>query len=138
MTDHLERITQLLVDSQRGYSEAAEIADDPHIAQMFASRASRRAALAAEFASVLPRVDADDGTAAGTAHRMFVNLRRLVQDDTRVALGEVERGESAFEEALDRALDDTQLTGQARAAISRLHDEVRSDRDQFAALKEAY
>jgi uncharacterized protein (TIGR02284 family) len=135
----LDAIARMLVDSQKGYEDSAQIAKDPAVARMFAERARRRMALKREFAGILPSLDATDreGSIAGGAHRAFIELRRLVQDDTRVALSEVERGETAFLEALDEALADRDLTAAERSAVARLHEEVRTDRDAFAALNPA-
>ena len=136
----LENIYQMLVDSQKGYAEAAEIADAPNITEFFANRARERASLVEEFAAVLPMAadPANAGTAAGTAHRLFINLRRMVQDDTKVALAEVERGESLFLEAIKSALDDTGLDGDERRMIADLNDEVRADQAVFAEMRASF
>ena len=133
-----ETIAQLLADSQKGYSEAAQIADDPQVKQMFADRAQRRASLMQELEQTLPGLGTrrqEDGTAAGAAHRVFINLRRLLQDDTRVALAEVERGEATFLEALQDALNDTSMSTPERSLVGRLIEEVSADHDRFADMK---
>jgi uncharacterized protein (TIGR02284 family) len=132
-----ETIAQLLADSQKGYSEASEIADDPQVKQMFADRAQRRAALMQELERALPGLGRreEEGSAAGAAHRVFINLRRLVQDDTRVALAEVERGEATFLETLQDALNDTSLAQEERSMVGRLIEEVSADHDRFASMK---
>jgi uncharacterized protein (TIGR02284 family) len=139
-SERFETIAHLLVDSQKGYAEAADIADDAGIKQMFADRARERATIVEAFRRHMPGLDVrpDDGTVAGAGHRLFINLRRLVQDDTRVALSEVERGEDTLLTALRDALDDSQLTGTERGLIADLHERVLADRDRFAALKRAY
>ncbi len=138
--NRLDEIYELLVDSQKGYSEAAEIADSPAIARMFAERARERQSMVGRFSQLLPQasLDRNGGTASGGAHRLFLNLRRMVQDDTKVALSEVERGESAFLEAIERALDDNDLVGQERQLVSELHHEVMEDRDAFAGMNERF
>ena len=132
-----ETIAQLLADSQKGYSEASEIADDPQVKQMFADRAQRRAALMQELERTLPGLGRrqEEGSAAGAAHRVFINLRRLVQDDTRVALAEVERGEATLLETLQDALNDTSLAQEERSMVGRLIEEVSADHDRFASMK---
>jgi uncharacterized protein (TIGR02284 family) len=139
-TDRFETIARMLVDSQKGYTEAAEIAEDPQIQQMFANRARERAMLVQQFEGLLPGLSGrqDEGSFAGTAHRGFINLRRLVQDDTRVALSEVERGERALVEAIEEGLDDTSIAGAHRTLLSSLYDQVRQDHDQFAAMKATF
>lgn len=133
----LENLYQMLVDSQKGYEEAAEIADSAPIAEFFANRARERADLIADFASIVPGLSAarEEGTATGAAHRLFINLRRMVQDDTKVALAEVERGESAFLTAIETALDDNDLVGEERQLVADLHDEVRADQSVFAEMR---
>ena len=133
----LENIYQMLVDSQKGYEEAAGIADAPNISEFFANRARERASLVEEFATVVPTAAGSpgDGTATGAAHRLFINLRRMVQDDTKVALAEVERGETAFLEAIQSALSDNELLSTERQMISDLQDEVRADQSVFAEMR---
>jgi uncharacterized protein (TIGR02284 family) len=133
-----ETIAQLLTDSQKGYSEAAQIADDPQVKQMFADRAQQRAQMIQEIERVMPGLGTrrdEDGTAAGAAHRVFINLRRMVQDDTRVALAEVERGEATFLESLQDAINDTSLTTEQRGFVGRLLEQVSADHDRFASMK---
>lgn len=133
----LENIYQMLVDSQKGYQEAAEIADAPNIAEFFANRAHERANLIEEFATIMPGMSRarDEGTVTGAAHRLFLNLRSLVQDDTKAALAEVERGESAFLEAIENALNDNDLDTAERQMVADLHDEVRADQSVFAEMR---
>jgi uncharacterized protein (TIGR02284 family) len=133
----IDNIFHMLVDSQKGYAEAADIADSPRIAELFAERARDRQDFVNRFTAVFPAAAAerDEGTTAGAAHRLFINLRRMVQDDTKVALAEVERGESAFLEALENALEDDELVGEERQMVSELYDDVLADRDQFAEMK---
>jgi uncharacterized protein (TIGR02284 family) len=133
-----ETIAQLLADSQKGYSEASHIAEDPQVKQMFADRARQRAEMMQEMEHALPGLGTrrdDDGTAAGAAHRVFINLRRMVQDDTRVALAEVERGEATFLETLQDAVNDTSLTTEQRGFVGRLIEQVSADHDRFASMK---
>lgn len=138
--DRFRNIAKMLVDSQKGYSEAAEIAKDPHIQKMFAERAAERARLVGNISRASPgfHADPDEGTVAGAGHRMFLNLRRLVQDDTKVALSEVERGEEAFLSSLRDALDDQSLTGAERGLVAELHTQVLADKERFATLARAY
>lgn len=134
-TERLHTIRQMLADSQRGYQEAAEVADDPQYKALFAERARERGQLMQEFGlnAGLASID-NTGTLSGAAHRAFLNLRALVQDDTHAAAAEVERGESAFVEALEAALNDHDLASTDRMWVSRLYDHVRADRDRFAAM----
>jgi uncharacterized protein (TIGR02284 family) len=136
MAHQLDRVARLLADSCKGYSEAAEIADDPALKEMFLDRSRRRRAIMDEFREVLPATMAGEegGSTPGAAHRLFINLKRLVQDDTKVALTEVERGESMFVEALDEAARDTMLTGNARTLVDRLRTEVENDRNRFSQM----
>lgn len=138
-SDRINEIYKMLVDSQKGYAEAAEIADDPAISQMFSQRAHERQMLIARFPLGLDgQASNDGGSVAGAAHRLFINLRRMVQDDTKVALAEVERGESTFLEAIDSALDDDDLVGADRQLMSDLREQVMDDRNEFAGLHARY
>lgn len=134
-TERLHEIRRLLADSERGYREAAEIAENPEYKALFAERAAKRGALMRDFGleAGLGSVDAT-GTAAGAAHRLFLNLRALVQDDTHAAAAEVERGETAFVEALEAAMADRDLAASDRTMVERLYDQVRADRDRFKAM----
>lgn len=134
-TETLHELRAMLVDSQRGYAQAAEVAEDAQYKTLFAERARQRAALISEFGFDTGLASANtDGTAAGAAHRLFLNLRALVQDDTHAAAAEVERGESAFVTALEAALNTHDLAASDRNWVARLYDHVRADRDRFAAM----
>ncbi|MGL6044595.1 MAG: DUF2383 domain-containing protein, partial [Sandaracinobacteroides sp.] len=74
----IENLKRMLVDSQRGYAEAAEVAENSAISNAFRERAHERAEMARELQFDTDYDDeAPEGTFTGSAHRLFMNLKSL-------------------------------------------------------------
>lgn len=144
MTDtvtSLNRLVDLLVDSARGYHEASQVATDTTIQSEFSKMATKRAQLVDRFQDKVEmaggRSDAD-GTVSGTAHRMFLNVRSLFQNDTKAAIAEVERGEDALKEAFEDVLRDDDVTDDVRSFVRSVYPDVKSDHDKWSAMKQQF
>lgn len=141
MTDsikRLDRLANLLVDSARGYHEASQVAGDPQLANQFSMLADERARLVDKFQEKIEKRDGDpdvSGTLGASAHRLFMNLRSLFENDTKAAIAEVERGEETLNEAFQDVLDDTTLDADVRSFIRSSFDNVRQGQERWASAQ---
>jgi uncharacterized protein (TIGR02284 family) len=125
-------------DSEQGYRHAALDATDGDLRQQFEQLANERSSMAAELDRVLREhgVEPDwrEGTLTGAAHRMWLDLRTALSRNERQAiLDEVARGESAAEDAYDKALRQD-LPADAMPVVRQQHRRVRETRNRYRAM----
>lgn len=139
-TRALNSLIATTLDSVDGYRKAAEEAGNHQFAEMFRTRANEREALVREMQTQVRALGGnpeDDGTILASAHRAFLGLRDAItgkRDDTAI-IAEVERGEDHIKAKFDAAMNDDDLTGDARMVVSRAYESVRAGHDQMSALK---
>jgi uncharacterized protein (TIGR02284 family) len=138
-TTTLNTLIATLLDSVEGYQKSAGDVDNPRFAEMFNDRARERQAAAAKLQAAVASAGGnpeDDGTVMGAVHRGFQSLREAVSTrDDKAIVAEIERGEDYLKEKFEAALDHTDLTGDARAAVTDAWQSVKAGHDEMSALK---
>lgn len=128
-------------DSEQGYRRAAQDASDSDLRQQFAELADERAEMATELDRVLREQGAEpswkEGSLAGAAHRLWVDLRTALSRNERQAiLAEIARGEGVAEGAYDNALRQN-LPLQVMQQVRQQHRRVREARDRYRVMARA-
>lgn len=137
----LKKLTMHVIDSANGYDEAAKVAKSGEIESQFRALARERRELAHEMQARVARLGGDpkeDGSVTAGAHRLFLNLRALFEDDTDAAIKEVERGEDRLIKSFQDELDDLAKNGGGGEIVSYVRDverRVRMDHDRWSTLK---
>ncbi len=123
-------------DSEAGYRQAYEKADDRSLRMEFGQLVDEREDMGKELDRCLEQVGetpAESGTTLGAAHRIFLDLKVAIMGrDREVIFREVARGEGVFEATYDAALK-ADLPPDVRKIISEQHRRVRESRDRFRA-----
>lgn len=143
--ESVQDLIRLNIDSAEGFTAAAERIEDPRVAELFREYAAQRSSNAEELkASVAFNGEepADRGTAAGTLHRWWLELRGTITGgDTANVLSEAERGEDSIKHHYEEAIKECAgspivelLTTQYRG-VKAAHDHVRDLRDAYKAAK---
>jgi uncharacterized protein (TIGR02284 family) len=136
----LNGLVETTLDSAEGYRVASEDTTNPRFKTLFAERAQSRrqivAALQAEVRS-LGGSPQDDGTVLGAAHRVFLNLKNLVDDSDQAIVNEVEAGEDHVKEKYEAVLADGELQRTAREAAHKAYASIKADHDRMRDLKRA-
>lgn len=135
----LQELIEINIDSGRGFRAAADRIEDARIASFFRDCAVERDGFARDLAryvelnAVEPK---DGGSAQGTAHRWWLELRGAVQrGDEHAVLSEAERGEDAIKARYEKVLKDTagsplnSVLQHQYASVKARHDQVRAMRD---------
>lgn len=131
-------LIETLIDSVNGYEEAADVAEDPSIKASFHQLAQERRAIISDFQSRVQMkggAPEESGSFSAAAHRSFMNLRSLFQNDTKAAIAEVERGENTLREHFETVLGNEQLDPEMRAFINSVYDRVRLDHARWDSVK---
>jgi len=138
----LNTLIATLFDSIDGYEKSAGDIRDPRIAQMFTSRAEERRRAVVGLQEAVRTAGGepeDEGSTAGAAHRMFLNLKEAVTGtDDKAIVNEVERGEDYLKGKFETALNNTDLTAGARSAVQSAWESVRSGHDEMSRLKHSF
>ncbi|SEJ25052.1 PA2169 family four-helix-bundle protein [Frateuria terrea] len=135
----LNDLIETTIDSAEGYAEAASETQSPRFSVTFRERASERRLVATRLQRQVEELGGtpeDDGSVLASAHRMFTNLRKSLNDATAV-IDEVERGEGHIKHKFEDALDDEDVSPPTHALIADTYRSVRSGHDQMRQLKRA-
>lgn len=141
--DHIKLVNSLLettIDSADGYAEAAKDAEGARYKDLFERRAQERRSIASELQDEVRRLGGepkDDGTILAAAHRAFLNLKDAVTKGDEAVVSEVEAGEDYIKGKYEKALKDTDVDPQTRAAIEKAWTSVKSGHDQMRDIKHA-
>lgn len=138
-TGVLETLTTTLIDSVNGFEEAAKNTDNQRFQEIFRKRASERRQVVQDLRSEISRLGGnppDDGSVMGKTHQTWLDLKAAVtgRDDERI-INSVEAGEDYLKEKFETALNDGELSGEARQAVERAYQSVREGHDQMSQLK---
>ncbi len=145
MAEHNETTTTLntliatLLDSVEGYQKSAGDVENPRFAELFNARARERQQAVTGLQAAVAAAGGnpeDDGSVMGAVHRGMQSLREAVSTrDDKAIVAEIERGEDYLKEKFEAALDHSEMTGDARAAVSAAWDSVKAGHDEMSALK---
>lgn len=132
-------VIQVLHDGQRGLATIGSELKDESAKHFFLEETQVRANYAAELENELHRLGIHDvnegGTAAGTVHRVWADLKAKLGGGDHTLLETAEQGEDEAKAKYDEALKETlpgtirDLLVQQQAHILQSHDAVRSLRD---------
>jgi uncharacterized protein (TIGR02284 family) len=107
----LNNIHDLLVDSRKGYMEAAERVEDDQVKDLLGALSMERVKLIEELDALRAKADPDakereGGTLKGDLHRIWIDLRdALSASDNANVLNECERGEEFLLMRYDEAME---------------------------------
>ena len=125
----LNGLIETCKDGELGFKTAAEGLQDPQARSLFQQYSRQRAEMARELQLEVRRLGGDPGTsgsAAGAAHRGWINIKSIVtgRDDAAI-IAEAERGEDSAKTMYERALQSslfTQTLALVREQSMKVHD----------------
>ena len=133
----LNRCIEIFTDGEKGYAAAAADVRAPGLKAAFQEKAAERAAFVQELQAEVQKLGAypeNEGTATGTAHRGWVDLRLALEGRSdRIVVEECVRGEAAALDAFEKALGRTQLDvlpDELRALVHRQYAAILLGLDQ--------
>ncbi|HEY4356056.1 MAG TPA: PA2169 family four-helix-bundle protein [Acidobacteriaceae bacterium] len=139
----LLEVIKILNDGQKGFADIGEHLKDDTLKRYFLAESLKRANFRAELENELHRAGIADvkegGTASGTAHRIWGDLKAKLGAGDHSLLETAEQGEDvakkAYKDALEKELPlpVRQLLSEQQAHVNNSHDYVRDHRDALAA-----
>jgi uncharacterized protein (TIGR02284 family) len=135
----LQTLTTTLIDSINGYEDAAKNSESARFQQVFRERAGDRRQVVDNLRSEIRRLGGDppdDGSFMGKTHQTWLDLKAAITGrDDKAIVNSVEAGEDYLKEKFEAALSSDKLSGEARQAVERAYQSVRSGHDQMSQLK---
>ncbi len=132
----LQQVFLRYADSHEGFSQAAELMDEPNLAKAFEEIAERRKEVGSRIATMLKRrgeIPEVRGSVEGAAHRWWIRLRDAIDDDEMKAVfEECVRGEKVLARALEKALELDDLHTEQEKLLREALDEVRQAIEVFS------
>jgi uncharacterized protein (TIGR02284 family) len=136
-------VVKVLQDGQKGFADIGEHLKDDTLKRYFLAESLKRANFRAELENELHREGMADvkesGTAAGSLHRAWGDLKAKLGAGDHQLLASAEQGEDeakkAYKDALehDLPLPVRQLLTDQQAHVMSSHDYVKGHRDKLAA-----
>ena len=137
-------VIEVLHDGERGFASLSEHIKEPRVKSFFAEESSSRALFATELETALSAATGKDinegGTASGTVHRVWAEVKGNLGGSDHTLLETAEQGEDAAKKAYAEALKVDDLPAGVRAIlikqqphIQASHDKVKAFRDSIAA-----
>jgi uncharacterized protein (TIGR02284 family) len=136
-------LINVLQDSQKGFADIGEHLKDETLKRYFLAESLKRANFRGELENELHRHGIHDiheeGTTAGTIHRVWGDLKAKISSGDHTLLATAEQGEDVAKKAYAEALQQDlplplhQLLSEQQAHVLTSHDYVRDHRDALAS-----
>ena len=124
----IKNLISVLRDGEKGFADIGEHIKDAEYKTYFLNEARVRGSYATELEQAVNRVtDADvseSGTAAGTLHRIWGDVKGHLGASDHSLLETAEQGEDAAKKAYKEALEDTSVSDTIRALIAQQSEHV--------------
>ena len=128
--DILNNVLESLIDSADGYEKAADLAERSLFKEFFTRRAASRRGMVTAIRDEISQLGGKpetDGTILANAHRVFMNLRTMVQDNDEAVIEAVENGEDYLRRKFDGALSNDDLTASTKSLLRNFQGELKAD-----------
>lgn len=140
MADELssvKTVVEILNDGAKGFADIGEQIQDPTVKQFFVSESSARTEFARELETAAGFSSDVGGTAAGTVHRTWADLKAKLGGGDHSLLETAEQGEDAAKKAYKEALEDSDVTGEVRAVLQKQQSHIQASHDKVKAFRDA-
>ena len=137
----LNSLIQTVNDSIRGYEESADDVKSDRIAELFREGARERREVLTQLQSAVTQMGGtpeNDQSTLGQLHQTFLKVKEAITGNSDEAIvNEVERGEDYIKDKFETALNNADLTPQARQVIQQCYQTIQRGHDRARDLKHA-
>lgn len=137
----LQSLTQVTIDSVKGFESAAQTAKDPKLQSILRECATKRQSVVERLNSEIVRLGGErqtSGSAAGSAHNVFTRISDAFGSGDEQATDRVEEGEEYLEKKYRDALDDGDFSPETRQVVQAAHAEVQEGKRLAERLEDQY
>ncbi len=137
----VKTVIQVLHDGERGFADIGEHLKNPSAKTYFMQEAKTRGTFATELESEYGTDSGAStdigGTAAGTVHRVWSDLKANLGGGDHTLLESAEQGEDAAKKAYKEALEDTNVSGAMRSILQRQQQHIHDSHDKVKAMRDS-
>jgi uncharacterized protein (TIGR02284 family) len=133
----VKTVIQVLHDSHKGFSDIGEHLKDAQAKRFFMEEANVRHTFEHELKNAVGATEDVGGTAAGSMHRAWGDLKSNLGGGDHTLLETAEQGEDAAKKAYEEALKSTDVSGPVRELLMRQQTHIRQAHDRVRSLRDA-
>ncbi len=140
-TSKLNDLVQTAIDGKAGYEQAADKVNDASLKTLFTQYAQQRATYATELQGIVRAAGGtptDHGSAAAGLHRGWIGLKDALTGGDGAILGECIRGEEHAVKSYSDALQEGDVSADAKSVIARQHGEIEQALAHMNSLKSSH
>lgn len=134
--DLVKAVIQVLNDGAQGFTHLGEEIKDPTAKSFFISEAGTRMNFAQELQSASGLTDVG-GTAVGSIHRTWGDLKAKLGGGDHTLLETAEQGEDAAKKAYKEALNDAGLPTLVKSLLTTQQQHIQASHDKVKAFRDA-
>ena len=139
---YVKTVIQVLHDGERGFSDIGEHLKDPQLKSYFMQESQTRGSFAKELEAEYGTLDGEandiGGTAAGTLHRVWGDVKANLGGGDHTLMETSEQGEDAAKKAYSEALKDESISGNLRSILTRQQTHIQASHDKVKAFRDQY
>lgn len=133
----LKTVMEILHDGHEGFTSIGENLKDTSKRSFFLEEAQTRSKFEHELTSAAGLQEHIGGTAAGSVHRAWGELKAKLGGGDHTLLDTAEQGEDAAKKAYKEALEDATIPASLREILARQQTHIAASHDKVKALRDA-
>lgn len=140
LVDNLQELLEKNYDAEKGFKNALENSENPHLKNFFKSMALQKNKFATELDHLIRTLNAkpiEKGSTSGKLHRTWMDLKTaLSSNKDESVLEECIRGEKASEEEYEDKLKDNLFPPEVNQVLNRHLNEIRNTIAEVKTLED--
>ena len=137
----VKTVVQVLNDGEKGFADLGAKLKNPELKTLFFKESAQRGAFAKELETELALAVGDTkdigGTASGTIHRAWADLKASLGGSDHALLETAEQGEDAAKKAYKEALEAKDLpSGKIRELLLKQQTHIQASHDTVKAFRD--
>ena len=139
---NVKTVIEVLHDGERGFADIGEHLKDAQLKSYFLQESQTRGSFAreleAEYGTTTGEANDIGGTAAGTVHRFWGDLKASLGGGDHTLMETSEQGEDAAKKAYAAALGDESVSGAMRSILTKQQAHIQASHDKVKAFRDQY
>jgi uncharacterized protein (TIGR02284 family) len=137
VSSSVKTVIEVLHDGHQGFADIGEHLEDPSAKAFFLEESTTRAKFEHELKHAAGVTDDVGGTAAGSVHRTWGDIKAHLGGGDHTLLDTAEQGEDAAKKAYKEALEDPDIHSSIREVLVRQQLHIASTHDKVKALRDS-
>jgi uncharacterized protein (TIGR02284 family) len=133
----VKTVIQVLNDGSRGFNDIGEHLQSPELKTFFLQEAHIREQFARELQASAGVTEDVGGTASGTVHRVWGDLKAKLGGGDHTLLETAEQGEDAAKKAYQEALGNADVDSNVKAILQRQQPHIQASHDKVKAYRDS-